>query len=122
MLAFITASLLALSIMTGGQHLIEGLTDIAQVQHVAVELLNFAAIYILLSVAAFQLDGIFIGATRTAQMRNASIAATGIFLAAWWVLTNRYGIAGLWVSFILYVCARALALLVYFPGLRKSIA
>lgn len=121
-LACVTALLLAVAIMTGGQHLVEGLTDIVQVRSVAIELLNFAAIYILLSVAAFQLDGIFIGATRTAQMRNASIIATGIFLAAWLLLTNRYGIAGLWISFILYVCARALTLLVYFPGLRKSIA
>ena len=64
----------------------------------------------------------FIGATCTAQMRNASIAAAGIFLAAAWVLANQFGISGLWVSFILYVCARALTLLFYFPGLRKSIA
>ncbi|MEZ5491291.1 MAG: MATE family efflux transporter [Gammaproteobacteria bacterium] len=121
-LACVTALLLAVSILAGGQHLIAQLTDIEQVQSVAAGLLTFAAIYILLSVAAFQLDGIFIGATCTAQMRNASITATGVFLVAWWVLTNRYGIAGLWVSFILYVCARALTLLVYYPGLRKSIS
>ncbi|MCB1670352.1 MAG: MATE family efflux transporter [Gammaproteobacteria bacterium] len=120
-LAFATALVLATLVATGGNQLIADLTDIALVQIAAMDMLYLAVIYILVSFAAFQLDGIFIGATRTVQMRNASLAAGLIFLLGWWLLSSRYGITGLWLSFILYVCARALTLLLYFPGLRKSI-
>ncbi|MBT8146715.1 MAG: MATE family efflux transporter, partial [Gammaproteobacteria bacterium] len=74
-----------------------------------------------LSFAAFQLDGIFIGATFTVQMHNASIIAVAVFLAAWWILSTRYGVVGLWWSLIVYVGARAAALLIYYPALRRSL-
>jgi len=120
-LAFITAVLLAFIVLLLGRQIIAGLTDIASVQALAGGMLIYAGIYIVLSFAAFQLDGVFIGATFTVQMRNASIIAVAFFLVAWWLLASRFGVAGLWWSFIIYVCARAAALLIYYPGLRRSL-
>ena len=121
-MAFVTAVLLAFAVFVLGQQMIGALTDITQVQKLADGMLIYAVIYIVLSFAAFQLDGIFIGATCTVQMRNASIIATAVFLAMWWLLSSRYGVIGLWWSFIVYVCARAAALSIYFPGLRRSLS
>ncbi len=119
-MAFATAVILALLLLAGGQQAIEWLTDLGQVQAMAMGLLPLASIYIMVSFAAFQLDGIFIGATFTVQLRNASLLAAAIFLFARWVMTSLFGLTGLWVSFILFVCARAMTLLMYFPDLRKS--
>jgi len=119
-MAFVTAMLLSFFVLVLGQQMIGVLTDIVPVQELADGMLIYVAIYIVLSFAAFQLDGIFIGATFTMQMRNASIIATAVFLVAWWLLSARYGVVGLWWSFIVYVCARAAALLIYLPTLRKS--
>jgi MATE family multidrug resistance protein len=54
-------------------------------------------------------------------MRNASILALGAFLLAWRGLAVGHGNRGLWLAFILYVAARALALAAYYPGLRAGI-
>jgi MATE family multidrug resistance protein len=51
----------------------------------------------LAGVWCFQLDGIFIGATRTAQMRNAMLLALAVFLAAWWALIPLRN-HGLWAA------------------------
>lgn len=120
-LAAFTALLLATLAGFAGPLLVGWLTDLPEVVTTAVRLLPLAVGYILLSFAAFQLDGVFIGATCTAQMRNASAASLLVFLGFWLLLTGQSGVVGLWWSFILYVCARALALLAYYPRLRRSL-
>ena len=44
------------------------------------------------------------------------------FVLAWWLLAGRFGVVGLWWALIIFVVARAIALLLYLPGLRASIA
>lgn len=120
-LAGLTALGLAGLAALAGPWAIAALTDHRTVADLATQYLSWAAIYIAASFPAFQLDGIFIGATRTAAMRNAAIASMAIFLATWWLLRQQQN-AGLWTAMIAYVVARAIALGVYFPALRRSIA
>ncbi len=121
-ISFLTAAALALLLALAGRQIIALLTDIPEVRFAANDMLHFAVIYVLLSFAAFQLDGIYIGVSRTRQMRNAAFQSTAIFVLAWWLLTERMGVAGLWWAMIVYVVARAVALLRYLPGLRASFA
>ncbi|HVS66452.1 MAG TPA: MATE family efflux transporter [Thermoanaerobaculia bacterium] len=121
-LAAVTAVVLAAGFLVLGRPIVHGLTDLEPVREAATRHLPFAAGYVLVSFAAFQLDGIFIGATRTRDMRNASILSLLLFLAAWWPLAGRLGNRGLWIAFIVYVIVRALTLAVRFPALRESIA
>lgn len=121
-LALVSAMILALLIWVFGQYAVALLTDLESVREAAGNMLSLAAIYVLFSFAAFQLDGIFIGVSRTAQMRNAAFISVGVFLFAWWWLAARYGVNGLWWAMIIYVLARAFALLFYYPALRASIA
>lgn len=116
-----TAAALAAGILLFGGTAIAALTNLPAVRGVATAYLASAAVYVLLSFPAFQLDGIFIGAMRTRDMRNASILSALVFLGAWWVLAAPYGNAGLWAAFIIYVVARAIALLAYFPRLRAAV-
>jgi len=121
-LALFTALLLAVLLLVAGEYFVLLLADIESVQAQASQYLQLTALYVLLACAAFQLDGIFIGAGWTRQMRNASFISVSVYLLAWWVLIEPFGVSGLWVAMIIYVCARALALLIFYPGLRKSIA
>lgn len=118
--AGITAVLLGLGIWLAGAFAIHALTAIESVNQQAVALLPFAAVYVCCSFAAFQLDGIFIGATRSRDMRNASFFSLLVFLLCSFLLTPIFGNQGLWAAFILYVIARAVMLMRYFPALRAS--
>ena len=76
----------------------------------------------LVSFAAFQLDGIFIGATRTADMRNASVlSCTAFLLVSLWTM-ERAGNDGLWLAFVFYVVVRALTLAARYPALRREVS
>jgi MATE family multidrug resistance protein len=120
-LAAATALVLAATIWLGGEAVVAALTDLEAVRAAALAQLPFAALYVLLSFPAFQLDGVFIGATRTRAMRDAAILSFAAFLGAWWLLALEHGNRGLWLAFILYVLARAVALGVHFSGLRAAI-
>lgn len=73
----------------------------------------------LLGVWAFQLDGIFIGATRTEEMRNAMLLSLAIFLAGWWLLTP-WSNHGLWAALHVHYLARTATLAYYVPRLVRS--
>ena len=81
---------------------------------------HLAAIYILLSVAAFQLDGIFIGASCTRQMCYGAIQSVLFFLLVCWMLVPRFEVPGLWWAMIVYVVVRAGVLFRYFPQMLRN--
>ena len=119
-LAMIAAVLLAVICFAFGGLIVSWLTNISTIQEAATRDIPLVAMYILLSFAAFQLDGIFIGASFTRQMRNAAIISLAIFFVTCWLLVPLYGITGLWWSLTVYVIARATTLLLYYPELREK--
>ncbi|MCB9590645.1 MAG: MATE family efflux transporter [Polyangiaceae bacterium] len=120
-LALVTSCALAAACWLGGELAVRSLTNIEEVRRTAATLVPLAALYILLSFAAFQLDGIFVGATRTRQMRNASVISMCVFVGSSWPMMQHYGNRGLWFAFIGYVVIRAVSLGAYLPGLRRAI-
>src|SRR5690606_16759783 len=88
-----------------GPALIDALTVDADARAAARAFLPWAAAAPLLGVWAFQLDGIFIGATRTVDMRNAMLVSLAVFLVAWRAL-EPYGNHGLWAAFYVHYFAR----------------
>ena len=97
------------------------LTDIDEVKVAALKSLPFSAFYIAVSFGTFQLDGIFIGTTRTREMRNAGLTSLGLYLAIGWPLVNAYGNTGLWLALISFILLRAASLMAYYPKLKRSI-
>lgn len=59
--------------------------------------------------AAFLWDGIFIGATASAEMRNAMILSATVFFICYFIMTPLWGNNGLWLAFILYLFVRGAA-------------
>lgn len=121
-LAIGTAAVLSLAILLLGQPAVSALTSLPLVREAAFAYLPWAGVYVLVSVAAFQLDGVFIGATRTREMRNAGVISLAAFLLAAWPLTKAWGNHGLWVAFIIYVIARAGALWPYYRRMETGLA
>ena len=120
-LAGFMAITLSAVILLGGSFGIQALTDIPEVRLAAEAFLPYCVAYVLCAFAAFQLDGIFIGATQTQAMRNASFISLLVFLLAWFVLTRIWGNHGLWMAMIIFVVARAVALMCFYPGLRARL-
>jgi MATE family multidrug resistance protein len=103
-----------------GSAFIDLLTADEAVRATARDYLPWAAAAPLVGVWCFQLDGIFIGATRTADMRNAMLVSLAIFLVGWWVLTP-FGNHGLWASLYVHYAARTGTLFYYLPALVRSV-
>lgn len=99
---------------------IDMLTVNEEVRALAREYLLWAAVAPVLGVACFQLDGIYIGVTRTADMRNMMVLSTAIYLAAWWLLTAQFGNHGLWASLMVFFVVRGLTLGARYPALVRA--
>ncbi len=103
-----------------GPAIIDALTVDETVRAAARVYLPWAALAPLAGVWCFQLDGIFIGATRAAEMRNAMLMSVAIFLVGWWLL-KPWGNHGLWAALYVHYAARTGTLLYYFPTLVRSV-
>ncbi|MCP4327157.1 MAG: MATE family efflux transporter [Alphaproteobacteria bacterium] len=103
-----------------GTEIIGVLTGIEEVRSAAAQFLPWAIVMPLISVWSFQLDGIFIGATRTGEMRNAMIVSVAIYLAAVHLLLPIMGNHGLWLALMVYMVARAVTLGLYYPRVVQA--
>lgn len=120
-IAGITAVVLGLGIMLFAPYVITFIAKDPQVQAIAEQHAIYAGIYIVVSFVAFQLDGVFIGATRSKEMRNTSILSLIVLIGVGTLLTQYYGNVGLWISFIIYVIVRGVSLGLYMPKLVREL-
>lgn len=118
--AILFGGLCSLFIYGFGDWIIETLTTDIDIRQMAKTYLPFCAAVPLLGAAAFQLDGVFIGTTRTKEMRNTAIAALAIYLVIHFTLPVSMGPARIWIAFWCYYIARALTLLIYYARVRPK--
>ncbi len=105
---------IALTFWFGGPALIGLLTDIPLVLETAETYLIWLVLSPIVSVWSFVYDGVFIGATRSRDMRNVMVASAAlVYLPAWW-LTTSWGNHGLWFAFTLFMFARAVGMHFYY--------
>ena len=107
-------------IFLGGPSLIRLLTTDPAVIESAMRYLPYCALAPVLGFAAYQMDGIFIGTTRTAAMRNAGIAAVIFYITAHYSLYPIFGPSGIWIAFLFYYVMRAVTLAFAYPAIRKT--
>lgn len=112
---------MALAFYVFGNTIINVMTTAEDVRAVSYEYLPWMVLAPLVGAAAWMLDGIFIGATRTADMRNMMFISFCVYLIALALLLPKYGNHGLWASLIIFSIARGLTLGYKYPNLEASV-
>lgn len=112
---------LAIIFVIFGGAIIDRMTTAPDVRIVARNYLLYMALTPLLSAAPFMLDGIFIGATRTRDMRNMMVISTVIYFTAALALMPTFANYGLWIALLISFAARGITLATKYPELERSI-
>jgi MATE family multidrug resistance protein len=106
----------------GGAALVALITDIEAVRAASATYLVWIVVLPFASVWSFQLDGIFIGATRSKEMRNGALLAIVAFLLAAALLVPVWGNHGLWAAFVTWMVARTVPLAWWYPRIERALA
>ena len=112
---------MALAFYVFGNTIINVMTTAEDVRAVSYEYLPWMVLAPLVGAAAWMLDRIFIGATRTADMRNMMFISFCVYLIALALLLPKYGNHGLWASLIIFSIARGVTLGYKYPKLEASV-
>jgi len=115
-LALISGAAIALCFYFGGGLVIKAFIADPEARAAALAYLPFCAVMPLIGVLPFQLDGIFIGATRGRALRTAGVLAT-IGYVSTDILLQPYNNLGVWVAFLTMYLWRAGFLALFWPGL-----
>lgn len=91
-----------------GQNLLGLLTDQTNVLEAAKPFMVWVLLIPITGFVAFLYDGILIGMTKTAIMRNAIFMATAAFFILYFILQPKYGNTALWIAFIAYLLGRSI--------------
>lgn len=113
---------LSLAFAFGGGAIIDVMTTSPEVRSTARLFLFWAALAPVLSVASYMLDGVFIGATWTRDMRVAMIQSVTLYVVSLLVLVPLFGNHGLWAALMVLNVARAATLALRYPRLEASVA
>ena len=119
-LSFFTAVIISIIYLIFFKQIVNIITDIETLRFISYK--HFIWIIVIPPLASFcyQLDGIFIGASKTVEIRNAMIVSVLSFITISIYLTRHFGNHGLWFSLLLFMVLRALTLQFYFKKILRK--
>ena len=119
-ISFFTALAISIFYIIFFKQIINIITDIEVLRFISYK--HFIWIIIIPPVASFcyQLDGIFIGASQTKEIRNAMIISVASFILISIYLTKYFNNHGLWFSLLLFMLFRSLTLSCFFNKILKK--
>jgi multidrug resistance protein, MATE family len=118
--SFAMAGVVGLFFLIFGNALVHLLTSSNEVQAAALTYLPWAALTGLTGALAFQMDGIFIGATWSRAMRNMMLASFAGYCAALGVLVPLLANHGLWAALNLFLLMRGVFLAAMVPAKARQ--
>ena len=118
--SFFTALIVAFLYIIFFKEIVNIITDIEILRFISYQ--HFIWIVLIPPIASFcyQLDGIFIGASQTKEIRNAMIISVIGFILASIYFTKNFGNHGLWFSLMLFMIFRSLTLKFYFNKILRK--
>ena len=120
-LSVATGLLLTIILWLTGYELIKLLTDLTNVRELATIYLPWLGLIVPVSIACYLLDGVFIGATWTAAMRNSLLVSLAGYLLAWWLLQG-FQNHGLWAAFLVFNTLRGISLSwVFYTKMKQNL-
>ena len=102
------------------QTIISELTDIDYIKYLSFNYIFWIIIIPPVASICYQFDGIFIGASQTAEMRNGMIISVGLFIISSHFLVSNFGNHGLWLSLLFFMILRSITLNYYFNKILKK--
>ena len=119
-ISFITSLIVSFVYIIFFKQIINIITDIELLRFISYK--HFLWIIIIPPIASFcyQLDGIFIGASQTKEIRNAMIISVSSFIAISIYSTKYFGNHGLWFSLMCFMILRSLTLRFYFDKILRK--
>jgi MATE family multidrug resistance protein len=103
-----------------GDQFIAGLTVAPEVRQTAGEYLIWVALAPVMCVWAFLYDGIFIGATRISEMRNAMFIAALVWAFVLYVTIDRWQYHAVWFAMNVFMLVRSGLLYLYYPRIERG--
>ena len=119
-LSFITGVILSFVLFLTAIEIINLITDIEFLRFLAYKYLLWVIVIPPIASFCYQLDGIFIGATQTKEMRNAMIISVFIYIILSIYLTQELHNYGIWFSLIILMILRASTLHFFFNNILKK--
>lgn len=117
-----TGAVLAFAFLLAGPSIIDVMTTAPEVREAARSYLAYMVFAPLIGAAAWMFDGIFIGATRTRDMRNMMALALICYGVAVAVLIPLLGNHGVWLALLISFAARGLFMGLRYPALERDAA
>jgi multidrug resistance protein, MATE family len=116
-----TALVIGVLLWVFGETIVAFMTPNPDVRMLAATYLPWAIIMPIIAVWCFVYDGIFIGATRTADMRDMMLASFVVYVAALGLLVPAFGNHGIWSAHVVFFITRARTLAWKYPGLAADV-
>lgn len=104
------AILFTLVYALAGSAIIALLTDLSEIRTTAFTYLPWIIVLPLLSAPAFLYDGVFVGLTRSREMRVIMTGSAILVFLPVWYLSRELENHGLWLAFVLFMAVRSLAM------------
>lgn len=108
--SFVICGLLSILIALFGPQLLDLMTTSDEIRATGREYLVWVIIAPVFGVLAYVMDGIFIGATWSRDMRNMMLVSLAAFLAAYHLFFPIWGNDGLWLALTIFLGIRGLSL------------
>ncbi len=112
-LSSLTGILISLFYLFSKNSFIDFMTDIENIRNISYQYSFWVVLLPFVSSFCYQLDGIFIGASQTQELRNAMFVSVIIHIISSFILVEGFGNQGLWISFTIFLILRALTLTFY---------
>jgi len=114
------AIIFALIYALTGKYMISLMTHHQIIRDTAIEYLPWIIISPIVSVWSFLYDGVFVGATRSKDMRNAMLGSLFLVFLPSWYLLQPLGNHGLWLAFTLFMFSRGLSMHLLYKRINLS--
>jgi MATE family multidrug resistance protein len=119
-LSIISGLIISIIYLFTFQQIINELTNLEYLKFLTLEYIFWIIIIPPIASICYQFDGIFIGASQTAEMRNGMIISVFLFILSSQFLVIKLGNHGLWLSLLFFMIVRSITLNYYFNRILKN--
>ena len=119
-LSFFSAVIISILYLIFFKEIIYIITDIEMLRFISFQHIMWVILIPPIACFCYQLDGIFIGASQTKEIRNAMVISVLGFISCSIYLTKYFNNHGIWFSLLLFMVFRSLSLQFYFKNILKK--